>query len=109
MSAPAGYAALWEFSVRPGRQAEFESGYGPEGAWALLFRRARGYLGTELLRDRADPLRYVTIDRWESADAFRAFRDAFAAEYAQLDREFEALTAREAPLGEYALPAAKGR
>ena len=105
----AGYATLWEFAVRPGREAEFERGYGPEGAWAQLFRRARGYLGTELLRDCADPLRYVTVDRWESAEAFRAFRDAFAAEYARLDREFEPLTAREAPLGEFATAAAGPR
>jgi heme-degrading monooxygenase HmoA len=105
--APAGYATLWEFSVVPARQAEFESHYGPEGRWAALFRQAPGYLGTELLRDRMDPLRYVTIDRWSSADAWRDFRRRFAAEYERLDREFEGLTTREAPLGEY-LPAGPG-
>ncbi len=99
---PGGYATLWEFTVLPARRAEFESQYGPEGRWAMLFRQAPGFLGTELLRDRMDPRRYLTIDRWESADAYRDFRRRHAAEYERLDREFERLTTREAPLGEYA-------
>lgn len=98
----AGFATLWEFRVQAARQAEFETQYGPDGAWVRLFRRAGGYLGSELLRDRSDPLRYLTIDRWESREAWQAFRRQFGAEYEQLDREFEGLTAREAPLGEYA-------
>lgn len=99
--ATAGYATLWEFSVAPARRAEFEAHYGPQGTWARLFRRANGYLGSELLRDRSDPLRYLTIDRWESREAWQAFRRDHAADYERLDREFEGLTTREAPLGEY--------
>jgi heme-degrading monooxygenase HmoA len=98
----AGYVSLWQFEVPPAKQAEFETQYGPDGGWARLFRRASGYLGSELLKDRSEPLRYLTIDRWESADAWRAFRREHATEYERLDREFESLTAREAPLGEYA-------
>lgn len=97
----AGYATLWEFEVVPGRQAEFEAHYGPDGSWAQLFRRANGYLGSELLRDRAKPLRYLTIDRWASLEDWQAFSREHAAKYARLDREFEGLTAHEAPLGEY--------
>jgi heme-degrading monooxygenase HmoA len=95
------FQAIWSFSVEPANQPRFESLYGPEGRWVQLFRRASGYLGTELLRDRADPTRYLTIDRWESADAFRDFRAKFASEYEALDRECEGLTARESALGEY--------
>jgi len=100
--AAAGYATLWEFSVLPARQADFEAQYGPAGRWVALFRQAPGYVGSELLRDVADPLRYVTIDRWQSADAYLEFRRRFAAEYERLDREFENWTMREAPLGELA-------
>ena len=98
--AEAGYATLWEFAVQPARQAEFEAQYGPAGRWVALFRQAPGYVGSELLRDVADPFRYVTIDRWESAQAYREFRLRFAADYRRLDREFEDWTTREAPLGE---------
>lgn len=92
------FTALWEFAVAPARQAEFESRYRPEGDWARFFRRAPGYLGSELLRDGTDALRYVTVDRWEDAEAWRDFRSRFAGEYERLDREFEALTTRETPL-----------
>lgn len=102
------YATLWEFVIAPSKQAEFEAHYGPDGTWARLFRRASGYAGSELLRDRADPLRYLTIDRWESREAWQAFRREHATEYESLDREFEGLTTREAPLGEYA-PAGDAR
>lgn len=95
------YATVWEFLVQPARQAEFERHYAPGGSWSALFRQASGYLGTQLLHDRNDPLRYVTIDRWTSIEAYRAFRRQFAAQYQTLDREFEGLTTHEAPLGEY--------
>lgn len=96
-----GYATLWEFTVLPARQSEFEAEYGLEGRWVALFRCAPGYLGSELLRDLDHSLRYVTIDRWESADAYHDFRRRFAAEYERLDREFEGWTTREASLGEF--------
>ena len=97
----AGYTYLWEFIVEPEHLGEFQREYGPQGAWASLFREAAGYLGTSLLRDRDDPLRFITIDRWESAEAHRAFRAAFSREYAQLDARCAHLTARELSLGSF--------
>lgn len=96
------FATLWEFTVNPAHRAEFEELYGPDGSWARLFRQAAGYLGTELLNDCVDPLRYVTIDRWQSPDHWREFRRQFAAQYESLDRRCEGLTTHEAALGEYA-------
>lgn len=103
---PAGYATLWEFLVQPARQAEFERHYAPDGSWAALFRQAPGYLGSQLLQDRSNPLRYVTIDRWTGIEAYRAFRRQFAEQYQALDRQFEGLMTHEAPLGEYGETAA---
>ncbi len=95
----AGYACLWEFVVRPETLDEFQREYGPQGAWVALFRQARGYLESILLRDPADPRRFLTIDRWQSAEAYQAFRSAFSQPYAELDRRCEQLTARETSLG----------
>jgi heme-degrading monooxygenase HmoA len=102
----AGYTYLWEFIVKPGHADEFQHQYGPNGPWVALFRRALGYGDTLLLRDRAKPQRFVTIDRWKSADAHSAFLAAFSPEYAELDARCAHLTARETPLGEFdeALP-----
>lgn len=92
---------LWSFEVAPGRTGDFESLYGPDGAWARLFARAPGYQGTELLRDTLRPGRYITIDRWTSAAAFTAFQREWKAEYEALDRAGAALTAAETPLGAF--------
>jgi hypothetical protein len=43
------YNIIWEFRVPRERVADFEAAYGPRGAWALLFGRAEGFLGVELL------------------------------------------------------------
>ncbi len=93
--------AIWEFRVKPERQAEFERRYGPDGDWVRLFRRSSGYLGTQLLQDRAMPLRYVTTDRWASLREWQSFREQHGAAYAALDRECEGLTDSERALGEY--------
>ena len=65
-----------------------------------LFRQAPGYLDTVLYRDRNDRNRYVTIDRWESEQAFRDFRAGFAEDFERLDIDGEHLTLEETPLGE---------
>ena len=98
---PGTYVYIWEYEVRPEAEDRFRETYGGEGAWVALFRRAPGYLGTDLLQDRQRPRRWVTIDRWESADAHASFRALFATEFAVLDRQCEALTARETQLGEF--------
>ncbi len=96
-----GYASVWEFRVQPSSQEEFEKHYGPNGTWAVLFSRSPGYLGTLLLRDSSEPLRYLTVDRWTGEAEYLEFRSRFAREYAELDRECESLTTHEAALGEF--------
>ena len=95
------HVLVWEFWVRPERRTEFERHYGPDGTWAALFRRSPGYLGTLLLHDRAQELRYVTIDRWDDVESYRGFRASHSREYEAIDRLCEALTTREAALGEF--------
>ena len=96
-----GFVTLWEFTVRPSHQKTFESYYGAGGDWARLFRKAPGYVATELLNDRGNPLRYVTVDRWSSVGHWQDFRNRYAKEYEALDQECESFTTHEAPLGEF--------
>lgn len=95
------YAYVWEFRVGPERKAEFEAAYGPDGDWARLFRRAPGYLRTELLSDPERPGRYLTVDHWESRAACDAFRDRFRADFDELDARCEDLTESETKLGDF--------
>jgi heme-degrading monooxygenase HmoA len=95
------YTCIWVFQVRSDQVEEFLRHYASAGTWALLFRQAPGYIGTRLLRDRHDPLRFVTVDDWESEQHYRAFRVRFAAEYAALDQACEGLTTTETALGQF--------
>ena len=95
------FIVVWQFEVEEKNVATFEAAYGPEGAWAQLFRSSPEYRGTELLRDAYVPGAYLTIDRWTSEDAFRAFRRDHDADYEKLDRNCDTLTARETRIGAY--------
>ena len=97
------YVVVWEFRVRRGREREFARQYGPRGDWAQLFRRGRGYVRTDLLRDREVNGRYLTVDVWASPAAYGAFRKKWRAEYAAIDERCEALTARERLIGHFEL------
>ncbi len=95
------YVVIWEFQVRPGVEAEFERVYGPEGEWAQLFRRAEGYLRSELLRDREVWGRYLVLDYWGSVAQYEDFHAAHAADYAALDQRCEEMTLREVRVGTF--------
>jgi len=72
-------ALVFSYEVRD--PDEFELAYRPEGDWAQFFRRGRGYIGTELLRDVETRGRYLVVDRWESAAAYNEFAAAHRDEY----------------------------
>jgi heme-degrading monooxygenase HmoA len=95
------HVILWEFCPRPGSEEAFEAAYGPGGDWVRLFRESEDYLGSELLKDRSNPSRYLTVDRWTSREAFEDFRRRHAEEYQRLDDLCSGLTSKEAPLGSY--------
>jgi hypothetical protein len=95
------FTYVWEFEVPAAADAEFQRAYGPSGHWATLFRRDAAHIETLLLQDKSRSDRYITIDRWKSEDAYRAFRERFRNEYETLDRACESLTSHEANLGEY--------
>jgi heme-degrading monooxygenase HmoA len=99
-----GLLLVWEFVVAPGRRDEFLRAYGRAGPWATLFARAEGYQDTLLSEDRARPGRFLTLDVWETAAAWRLFRERFAGEYAELDAACASLTERETPIGEFRIP-----
>jgi hypothetical protein len=95
------FVTLWEFEVKRGCEELFEKSYGPEGAWVRLFRQDRRYLGTRLFREVGAERVYLTLDCWESRQAYEEFREKRAAEYARIDTYCERITAREAKVGEF--------
>ena len=95
------FVVIWEFQVRPEAEVEFERVYGPEGDWVQLFRRAAGYIRSELLRDREVWGRYLVLDHWDTAAQYESFHAAHSADYSALDQRCEALTLHEARVGTF--------
>ncbi len=97
------FVVVWQFEIAEEKIAAFEAAYGPEGVWARLFRSSIEYQGTELLRDAYVPGAYLTIDRWASEEAFRAFRKDHDADYEAVDRACDDLTSKETRIGAYSV------
>ena len=95
------FVILWQFDIAETQIAEFEAAYGAQGPWASLFTSSPEYRGTEFLKDAYVPGRYVTIDRWSSEEAYRAFRAQHDSEYEALDRASDSLTAQETRIGAF--------
>jgi heme-degrading monooxygenase HmoA len=92
---------VWEFRVRPGSEDSFEAMYGAGGPWVSLFSRDPGWAATELLRDAENPERYLTIDRWRSAQAYDRFLAATGEQYRRIDQAGEGMTLAERPVGRF--------
>ena len=97
------YVYVWTFQVKSGCEGQFEETYGVKGDWVCLFRKATGYVRTELLRDRTVPGRYLTIDYWENEMSHQQFRQKFDSDFRELDERCEHLTESEELVGHFAL------
>jgi heme-degrading monooxygenase HmoA len=102
------FVAVFVYEVDPDRADAFRAAYGPDGRWSALFARAPGYLGTELLRDRSAPHRYLVLDRWESAEAAEHFHVVHGRDYAALSDAHAHLYRTETPVGAFATAVTDG-
>jgi quinol monooxygenase YgiN len=95
------FVRIWQFRVASEKADEFREVYGPDGAWTTLFRRETGFLGTELLQSATHPNVFVTIDSWDSPEAWAAFLRAWGDDYTALDRRCKELTVAEGEIGNF--------
>jgi heme-degrading monooxygenase HmoA len=95
------HVRVWQFQPAPGREEEFAAAYSEGGVWAQLFRQAEGFVGTQLLAPTEPGGPWLTLDRWQSRDAFERFQDDFGEAYRGLDAELEPLTAGELFIGAF--------
>lgn len=97
------YTIIWEYIVKTELRSEFQRFFSSDGLWTELFKKNAGYLGTELLHDKNNLQRYITIDRWASEDSYRSFHKSHRNEYQILDKECESLTEKESLIGNFSL------
>jgi hypothetical protein len=93
------FVALWEFEVKPGCEERFEKAYGPDGDWVRLFRSDTHYYETRLVRDSFRRGVYLTMDFWESREAYEEFMAGHTTEYEAMDEAGAALTISERRVG----------
>ena len=89
---------VWRYDVRAGSTADFERIYGQDGAWARLFSRAEGFIGTELYRAVDRPGRYLTVDAFTDDASWQRFLLEHRVAYDDLDRQTSGLTLEEQEL-----------
>ena len=89
------FVALWEYEVKPGCEKRFGEAHGPAGGWVRLFRGDANYRETRLLRDPSRPRIYLTLDFWNSREAYDKFMATRKYEYKELDAAGEELTSNE--------------
>ena len=92
---------MWEFIVKTEHKLRFEEEYGPKGRWAELFKKADGYLRTELFHDNLDAQKYITIDYWQSRTNKNDFMLKFSDDFKKLDSECSVFTLNERYIGEF--------
>lgn len=92
---------VWRFRPPSEREEEFARAYAADGAWAQLFRRGDGYVGTRLLRPTEPGGWWLTIDSWADRSAFDAFQARHGATYSELDRQLEGLAGDEEFVGAF--------
>jgi heme-degrading monooxygenase HmoA len=89
------------FAYEADDAALFEEVYGATGSWAVFFRDAQGYLGTELLLDVEQAGRYLVVDRWESREVYNRFVEEHRAEYMRRVDETAFVYRQELRLGTF--------
>ena len=95
------YTIVWAYKVSPEKRSEFEKIYAADGAWAKLFKKGKGYLGTDLIHSAVVPENYATVDNWESEADYEAFLARWRDEYEKLDQQCQGLTEEESCLGRF--------
>jgi heme-degrading monooxygenase HmoA len=95
------FLALWEFEVKSGCEDRFQSVYGPGGDWVRLFRTDPQFLETRLLQDPSNPFKYVTLDFWQSRDAYESFKKRNGDAYSVIDNHSDELTVQERCIGDF--------
>ena len=95
------FVILWEFDVKSECEELFTLAYSATGEWARLSATDAKFRSTTLLRHVAQPLRFVTMDVWESRADYEHFLQSAGDAYRELDARCAVWTTRERHLSSF--------
>lgn len=94
-------AVVFQFEVKPGRDAEFEQLHGADGEWTALSRQSRSFIGSSFLREFSASPRYLLVEYWSEMVVYERHLKDFAAEVERLERDRADLVTSTSSLGIY--------
>ena len=94
-------AVVFQFEVKPGRQAEFEQLHGADGEWTALSRQSRSFIGSSFLREFSTAPRYLLVEYWSEMVVYERHLKHFEAHVQRLDRDRADMVLTTVPLGIY--------
>ena len=97
------YVYIWEYKAKNNSIKEFEEFYNSQGTWVELFKLANGYIKTDFFKDKIEHNRFITVDYWESYEAYDQFRIDFDEKFQELDQKCAHYTLGEKKMGEFTL------
>ena len=95
------FLVVWEFEIKPECADRFRLVYGSDGDWVQLFRRDENYRQSILVQDPSRLHVYLTLDFWNSRQAYEAFKQCHHDAYLSLDQASEDLTLAERLIGSF--------
>ena len=95
------YKIIWQYRVNAEHINKFMELYGPNGEWDKLFGKSRDFQGTELLNQEGSDNIFITIDNWNSKEAYDAFIKDNRTDYNNIDQIGDAYTNSEKLIGLY--------
>ncbi|MDN5205303.1 hypothetical protein QQ008_28220 [Fulvivirgaceae bacterium BMA10] len=93
------FVAIWKYEVDLNRLEQFEELYGQKGKWVALFKKATGYINTELVKDTSSKNVYISLDKWESQALYEQFYEENKSTIDSIDKEGDELTLSETNIG----------
>lgn len=95
------FLVVWEFEVRPECEDRFRSVYGSDGDWVQFFRGDANYQLSILVQDPSRSHVYLTLDFWNTREAYESFKQRHHEAYMSLDRACEGLSLGERHIGSF--------
>ena len=93
------FVAIWKYEVDLNRLEQFEELYGQNGKWVALFKKAAGYINTELVKGISSKNIYISLDKWESQALYEKFYEENKSTIDSIDKEGDELTLSETKIG----------
>ena len=93
------FQTIWQYDVFEKENINFIKAYKSDGDWVHLFKKADGFIETELIHDIEHPTKFITIDKWRTKESYYQFKAMFKSDYLKMDKQFEDFSKSEIHIG----------